>query len=165
MKKFLPFYILIGMWVAMAIVDMILSRWGAAARDFTIIFLGLAFRSVLKDNYSLRENLRTVRMNFSAMLSRVQKAQTDLSNVTSRVLQLQREANRQYESVVTVWIARDKRDNSALLFSEKPFFTGIYWDCSSNGECALLINKMDVFPNLTFEDSPQKVELRLIKEK
>ena len=55
-----------------------------------------------------------------------------------------------------LWIARDK-DGTLLLFFDEPILNGLSWvslDCHPiNGS---------LFPEVTFDNSPQKVELKLI---
>lgn len=63
-----------------------------------------------------------------------------------------------------IWIARDK-DGTLCLFREKPTLDVCYWLDHSlimNG-CIAELLKID-FPEITFENSPQQVELKLIIE-
>ena len=56
------------------------------------------------------------------------------------------------------WIARDK-DGTLLLFFDEPMLNGLSWvglDCHP-------INA-SLFPEVTFENSPQEVELKLVKK-
>ena len=63
-----------------------------------------------------------------------------------------------------LWIARDK-DNSLFLYLNKPLINDdtftVNWD-EPNWWDAQLIN--DMFPEITFENSPQMVEVKLVKE-
>jgi hypothetical protein len=61
----------------------------------------------------------------------------------------------------TLWIARDL-DKQLKLFSSKPnlFFNGIWY---VSGE--RLIPMLDrLFPQITFENSPKRVELKIIDD-
>ena len=64
------------------------------------------------------------------------------------------------------WIARDK-DGTLWLFDMKPIKNENYFSCAVDSygrwseECEL---KEHMFPEVTFENSPQKIELKLIKE-
>lgn len=59
-----------------------------------------------------------------------------------------------------LWIARDK-DGFLCLHKEKPY-------CSANGAWYNLNQTMhlseNLFPEVTFENSPQQVELKLCKD-
>ena len=56
-----------------------------------------------------------------------------------------------------LWIARDK-SGFLNLYDKKPIFDGEYW--VSNGSWSSI--DLEYFPEVTFENSPQKVELKLI---
>lgn len=57
-----------------------------------------------------------------------------------------------------LWIARDK-DRVLGLFDDKPFKNEYgYWTTVRN--CYLIDD--DLFPEITFENSPQQVEIKLI---
>lgn len=62
-----------------------------------------------------------------------------------------------------LWIARDK-DNSLFLYLNKPLINDdtftVNWDEPYWWD-AQLTN--DMFPEVTFENSPQQVEIKLIK--
>ena len=63
-----------------------------------------------------------------------------------------------------LWIAREK-DGSLWLFNVKPEFNGREWipytdDLFPHDYCSIYEN---IFPEVTFENSPQAVELKLIK--
>lgn len=60
-----------------------------------------------------------------------------------------------------LWIARDK-DGTLCLFREKPTLDIYYWIDNSLGMtgCIAELLKID-FPEVTFENSPQEVELKL----
>lgn len=61
--------------------------------------------------------------------------------------------------ILKIWIARDK---SGLLYlhEEKPTLDEEYW--LSNGFCTFL--DLEYFPEVTFENSPQEVELKLTNQ-
>lgn len=60
-----------------------------------------------------------------------------------------------------LWIARNK-DNSLILFNTKPkLYYSDYWDGEYDTYCIFLDENM--FPEVTFENSPQEVELKLVK--
>ena len=61
-----------------------------------------------------------------------------------------------------LWIARDK-DDILRLFETKPFLNinNIDWDSDDD---YLVIDEI-LFPEVTFENSPQLVEVKLVKEK
>ena len=63
-----------------------------------------------------------------------------------------------------LWIARDK-DETLRLFQEKPTLDIYYWFDNSLGMtgCIAELLKAD-FPEVTFENSPQEVELKLVNE-
>ena len=58
-----------------------------------------------------------------------------------------------------LWIARNK-DNTLVIFQSKPFLNNIEWDEYLN-EDYMYINEY-LFPEVTFENSPKQVELKLI---
>ena len=60
------------------------------------------------------------------------------------------------------WIARDK-NNSLWLFEEKPFLDCEVW--RFNPFCNIVFYEVDedFLPEITFENSPQQVELKLVK--
>jgi hypothetical protein len=58
-----------------------------------------------------------------------------------------------------LWIARDK-SGLLNLHKEKPTFNEGYW--LSNGFWAVL--DLEYFPEVTFENSPQEVEIKLVKK-
>ena len=61
-----------------------------------------------------------------------------------------------------LWIARDK-DGTLCLFREKPTLDVYYWFDNSLGMtgCIAELLKTD-FPEVTFENSPQKVEIKVV---
>lgn len=63
-----------------------------------------------------------------------------------------------------LWIARDK-DGTLWLFSEKPVLDKDYW-WYNDSDCEGGLGELDsyCFPEVTFENSPQKVEFKLIEE-
>ena len=58
-----------------------------------------------------------------------------------------------------LWIARDK-NGMLTLFDGEPFLKGKHFAC--NDLTSAIILEVDMFPEVTFENSPQKVELKLI---
>jgi hypothetical protein len=60
------------------------------------------------------------------------------------------------------WIARNT-DDTLVLFQSKPILgTDFIWEELYNEDCMYI--EEDVFPEVTFENSPQMVELKLVKE-
>lgn len=62
------------------------------------------------------------------------------------------------------WIARDE-DGDLFLYNEKPSIlkTGIdVWDCFQAPNKDFLVIFNDLFPEVTFENSPKQVELKLV---
>ena len=61
-----------------------------------------------------------------------------------------------------LWIARD-RDNSLWLFEEKPFLKCGVWRVDPN--CNIGLYEVDKYflPEVTFDNSPQQVELKLVE--
>jgi hypothetical protein len=59
-----------------------------------------------------------------------------------------------------LWIARDK-DGGLFLYSKEPTLYGDYYD----SPIGTLFGELDnyIFPEVTFENSPQEVELKLVK--
>lgn len=59
-----------------------------------------------------------------------------------------------------LWIARDK-SGGLWLFKNKPIYTVFWKDTFENN-----IGELDyrLFPEITFENSPQEVELKLTKQ-
>ena len=62
-----------------------------------------------------------------------------------------------------LWIARDE-DEELSLVNEKPSLSASKrrWVTSGIADCILLDS--DMFPEVTFENSPQEVELKLIEK-
>ena len=65
-----------------------------------------------------------------------------------------------------LWIARDA-DNCLCLYGKEPKLSeevdGI-WVCSQYGmPVEVIVLPSDLFPEVTFENSPQQVEIKLIK--
>jgi hypothetical protein len=58
-----------------------------------------------------------------------------------------------------IWIARDKSGTLALHESEPYYSFGVYWH-NCNQEFYL---DSELFPEVTYENSPQKVEIKLVK--
>lgn len=64
--------------------------------------------------------------------------------------------------MTTLWIARDK--NGALwVFKRKPVRNGKSFDIDLGIHERMYLNESQ-FPEITFENSPQEVELKLIKK-
>lgn len=64
--------------------------------------------------------------------------------------------------IMKLWIARES-DKSLYLFSEKPIFEeGCWVEKSGYGYCFTEL-PYDVFPEVTFENSPKEVELKLVE--
>lgn len=66
------------------------------------------------------------------------------------------------------WIARDKdEDGSLCLYSKKPKLSEEdegFWVCSQYGIFVdVIVLPSKDFPEITFENSPQEVELKLVK--
>ena len=62
------------------------------------------------------------------------------------------------------WIARDN-DSSLYLYDQRPVLNTLIngvWDCAKFGNWYDIDNNL--FPEVTFENSPQQVEIRLVKE-
>lgn len=63
-----------------------------------------------------------------------------------------------------LWIARD-RDGELKLFSQIPFYDEFYesWFALKNDECYGFVGYVDEneIPEVTFENSPQEVELKI----
>ena len=58
-----------------------------------------------------------------------------------------------------MWIARDK-DGTLFVYGEEPIRYHIYFDSRKPYDSIMLDSKE--FPEVTFENSPQEVELKLI---
>lgn len=58
-----------------------------------------------------------------------------------------------------IWISRDKGDNYLYLYKEKPYKEGNYF----HGKCICYVDE-ELFPEVTFENSPQQIEINLIKK-
>ena len=59
-----------------------------------------------------------------------------------------------------LWIARDK-DSTLWLFNTKPYCKyNLCWNTRCDEHLQL---NQELFPEVTFENSPQKVELKLIE--
>ena len=61
-----------------------------------------------------------------------------------------------------LWIARDK-DKSLYLYKQKPQLSYRGTWANKNDTCFVKLPMTD-FPEVTFENSPQQVELKLVKE-
>ncbi len=62
-----------------------------------------------------------------------------------------------------LWIARNT-DNTLVLFQSKPILgSDFIWEELLNEDCMYIEEYL--FPEVTWENSPQEVELKLVKEK
>lgn len=64
----------------------------------------------------------------------------------------------------TLWLARDK-DGYLFLFKKKPFRCGTYFSDNYDGfqlRSEKIQLKKDLYPNVTFENSPHEVKLEFI---
>ena len=59
-----------------------------------------------------------------------------------------------------MWVARDYMFNSLYLYKNRPELDGDRW-ISNDGMYSL---DNDLFPSVTFENSPQQVEIKLVEE-
>jgi hypothetical protein len=59
-----------------------------------------------------------------------------------------------------VWIARDLRFNGLYLYKEKPVLDGDIW---FSEDYPYAIDNL-LFPEVTFDNSPMEVELKLIEK-
>lgn len=65
-----------------------------------------------------------------------------------------------------LWIARDE-DGDLFLYNQKPSIlrTGAEpWDCFQAPNKEFLNISNELFPKVTFENSPQEVELKLVEK-
>lgn len=66
-----------------------------------------------------------------------------------------------------LWIAR-QQDNSVYLFTQKPVLISGRWCVKGVNQCYTKFRKKKVcvviFPEVTFENSPQEVELKLVEK-
>ena len=63
---------------------------------------------------------------------------------------------------MTLWIARDKNWEYLTLFTDFPYAQNGVWRVPGHDNMVSL--NPDTFPEVTFENSPQLVELKLINE-
>lgn len=59
-----------------------------------------------------------------------------------------------------LWIARDK-DGYLYLYDKKPIQEKDYFDSNTKGQYNTLLHS-SYFPEVTFENSPKEVELKLV---
>lgn len=60
------------------------------------------------------------------------------------------------------WLARNK-DNTLVLFQSKPVLDDdLNWNETLNEDCMFIPEYL--YPEITFYDSPQRVELKLVKK-
>lgn len=62
-----------------------------------------------------------------------------------------------------LWIARDYSDDSLWGYDKKPIRNGADFACSSDSNMMFRIPRV-LFPEITFENSPQQVEIKLIED-
>ena len=62
-----------------------------------------------------------------------------------------------------LWIARDK-DGTLSLTDEKPILSVSRTNWLTSGNSSYIELSKDMFPEVTFENSPQRVELKLLEE-
>lgn len=62
-----------------------------------------------------------------------------------------------------LWIARDKV-GYLYLYDKKPMREEDYFDSNDEGKYNTLLHS-SYFPEITFENSPQQIDLKLINEK
>lgn len=60
-----------------------------------------------------------------------------------------------------LWVARNI-DNTLALFQSKPVLDDLNWNEILNEDCMFIPKYL--YPEVTFENSPQEVELKLVKE-
>ena len=60
-----------------------------------------------------------------------------------------------------LWIARDK-DGYQQLYAERPIKKDGYFECTPNTKWYTI--SCNLFPELTFENSPRRVEIKLTEE-
>ena len=65
-----------------------------------------------------------------------------------------------------LWIARDKFDNKIGLYAEEPIFRKTVYSFEDwrDGRFIGYLDDDGEFSEVTFENSPQEVELKLVKE-
>ena len=74
------------------------------------------------------------------------------------------------EKKLKLWIARESGKNGYLsLFNEEPTYETEYsdcglllYDCWTDGNAQLVIEDRTAFPEVTFENSPRQVEVKLL---
>ena len=59
-----------------------------------------------------------------------------------------------------LWIARNT-DNTLALFQSKPILEDLNWDETLNEDYMFIPEYL--YPEVTFENSPQQVEIKLVK--
>ena len=64
--------------------------------------------------------------------------------------------------IMKLWITRDCM--GLWLYTTKPLFNSSKKEFESVDDNTLYINDDKLFPEVTFENSPQQVELKLVKE-
>ena len=61
-----------------------------------------------------------------------------------------------------LWIARDKSGELFFYVGEKPYRLGNIFHCEQDSDYFKL--DIELFPEITWENSPQEVELKLIEK-
>lgn len=62
-----------------------------------------------------------------------------------------------------LWIARDFSDDSLWGYDKEPIPNGVDFACSSDCKMMFKIPRV-LFPEVTFENSPKMVEIKLVEE-
>ena len=63
-----------------------------------------------------------------------------------------------------LWIGKCKTQNTVTLHSSEPYYNQEFDRWHSKGEGFLICFNGNNFPEVTFENSPQQVEIKLVKE-
>lgn len=63
-----------------------------------------------------------------------------------------------------LWIGKSKTQNIVTLHSSKPYYNQEFERWNSRGEGFITGFNGNNFPEVTFENSPQMVEIKLVKE-
>ena len=69
--------------------------------------------------------------------------------------------------IMKLWIARDE-DGDLFLYNQKPYILKTRvdpWDCFQAPNKEFLAIPNELFPEVTFENSPQEIELTLLINK
>lgn len=78
-------------------------------------------------------------------------------------------AHKNKNQTVRMWVARDKSSQELYLYTEKPilckgeyYYPDLHKDYLDDGDCLQLDDTM--FPEVTFDNSPQEVEIKLVNK-